>query len=212
MVAADHDACAAPAPGWARDAFAEILLARHGETEGNAQGRRQGRLDSPLTETGWAQTSRTAQLVSLRVVDGIFASPLGRCRTTAGVFATQLGLVMTVVEDLAEVDHGVMAGLTDTEMHARYPDEVASRTRHRYRYRFPGGESYADADQRAAYALRRIAGHAKRPLIVSHEMIGRMLLRHLLALTPAQALAWSHPHDVVYRVRVDQPSCEALRA
>ena len=41
-----------------------------------------------------------------------------------------------------------------------------------------------------------------RPLLVSHEMIGRMLLRNLLDLAPAEALAYGHPHGVVYRVDV----------
>ena len=41
-----------------------------------------------------------------------------------------------------------------------------------------------------------------RPLLVSHEMMGRMLLRNLLDLTPDEALAYGHPHGVVYRIDV----------
>jgi len=37
-------------------------------------------------------------------------------------------------------------------------------------------------------------------LIVSHEMIGRMLLRNLLGLGSGDALAIDHPHGVVFRV------------
>jgi broad specificity phosphatase PhoE len=62
-----------------------------------------------------------------------------------------------------------------------------------------GCESYADADVRAGHALVRIGGYpARRPLVVSHEMIGRMLRRHLLGLDPDEALAAVHPQDVIY--------------
>ena len=49
--------------------------------------------------------------------------------------------------------------------------------------------------------LAAIARHSERPLVVSHEMIGRMLLRNLLAEPPEDALARHHPHDVIYEVR-----------
>ncbi len=94
-----------------------------------------------------------------------------------------------------------MAGLTSAEIEARFPGRLARRAADRYRWGFPGGgESYADADRRGAIALRRIAaGGSRRPLLVSHEMIGRMLLRWLGA-DPATAFTWDHPHDVVYRI------------
>jgi probable phosphoglycerate mutase len=51
---------------------------------------------------------------------------------------------------------------------------------------------------------------ANRPLIVSHEMVGRMLLRHLLDLSPRDALDRHHPHDVVYEVRPHTRSIREL--
>ena len=38
-----------------------VLLARHGQTERNAEGRYQGSLDSPLTSVGRAQARATAE-------------------------------------------------------------------------------------------------------------------------------------------------------
>ncbi|MFL6122380.1 histidine phosphatase family protein [Actinophytocola sp.] len=40
----------------------------------------------------------------------------------------------------------------------------------------------------------------RQPLIVSHEMISRMLVRNLLAEEPADALRRTQPHDVIYVV------------
>ncbi|WP_063627948.1 histidine phosphatase family protein [Actinospica robiniae] len=181
--------------------FEAVYLARHGQTQWNAVRRRQGRLDSPLTELGNAQARANAALLASEPVDAVFASPLGRARTTAGILAEALGLPVSVCDDLAEIDHGALSGLLPDEVEAAYPGFAAARDCDRYGYRFPGGESYQDADARAARALAQVAASgARRPLLVSHEMIGRMLLKHLGGLSTADALALTHPSDVVYRV------------
>jgi probable phosphoglycerate mutase len=144
----------------------------------NLEGRRQGRLDSPLTALGVLQVRGNAERIRREPVDAIFASPLGRARASAETFATTL-----------------------------------AREREKYSFRFPGGESYADADARAGRALAGIAQvGARRPLLVSHEMVGRMLLKQLGGLNRAEALRLSHPSDLVYRVeagQIDRPSLPA---
>jgi broad specificity phosphatase PhoE len=182
-------------------AFEAVYLARHGQTEWNLAGRKQGRLDSPLTDRGVHQVHRNARLTSREPVDAIFASPLERARTSAEVFATALGLTVQLLDDLSEVDHGEWSGLTDGEIESGWPGEVAARARDKYSYRFPGGESYADADARAGRALASVArAGVRRPLLVSHEMIGRLLLKHLGRLDREAALRLGHPSDVVYCV------------
>jgi broad specificity phosphatase PhoE len=183
--------------------IAQAYLARHGQTTWNVQGRRQGHLDSPLTADGVLQATKNADLVAALPVDRVFSSPLGRARSTAEVLAARLGLPVEVVDDLREIHHGHIAGLTNEEIRRDFPEVARGRAADKYSYRFPGGESYADADERARRALFQIAtAGACRPLIVSHEMIGRMLLRNLLDLDQRTALSRSHPHDVVYRIDV----------
>jgi probable phosphoglycerate mutase len=178
-----------------------ILLARHGQTEWNVQGRRQGHLDSPLTDLGQAQGRRNAAALHGHQIDAVFTSPLGRARSTAEIFASALGVTVHVLDELAEVHHGRFAGLTNAQIEAAFPGELARRRLAKYEWRFPGGESYADADRRAAAALAAIRTHpVSRPLVVSHEMIGRMLLRNLLGLTPPESFARDQPNDVVYQV------------
>jgi broad specificity phosphatase PhoE len=153
-----------------------------------------------------------AALAAASRVDGVFASPLGRAVSTARRCAEPLGLSVLVVDELAEVDHGEMAGLTSAEIQRAFPGEMDRRAARKYEWRFPGGESYADADGRAVVALQRIATTvARRPLIVSHEMIGRMLLRRLLGADPATALSWRHPHDIVFEVDPVNRTVVALR-
>lgn len=178
-----------------------VYLARHGQTEWNRQGRRQGQLDSPLTELGRGQAATLGCALACLAIDSLFHSPLGRAAETARVIGAHLHQTPIELPDLAEVHHGAMAGLTDEQIERQFPGAFERRVRDKFNWRFPGGESYADVDVRAAAALKTIAETGvRRPLLVSHEMIGRMLLKQLQHLDPPTALAVSHPNDVVYAV------------
>lgn len=188
------------------------LLARHGETEWNREGRRQGQLNSPLTATGLSSTRRLASRLVGLPIDAIYSSPLERAVATASIYAETLHLTVQVVGQLQEIDHGTMAGLTRREIEARFPGELARRSRARYTWRFPGGESYFDADRRAAAALEIVKGRgADMPLLVAHEMIGRMLLRNLLGIDVDEALGLSHLPGTIYRVDLVRKSFTVLR-
>jgi probable phosphoglycerate mutase len=192
-------------------AFDTVYLARHGQTEWNVEGRRQGRLDSPLTAEGVAQVERNAAALRGTVIDALYCSPMGRARASAAVFAAALGIAAQVVDELAEVDHGELSGLIRAEVEAAWPGFEQERARDKYHCRFPGGESYADADARAGRALARIArSGARRPLLVSHEMIGRMLLKNLAGLDRAEALGLHQPSDLVYIARPTDGTFEVL--
>jgi broad specificity phosphatase PhoE len=72
--------------------FDRVLLARHGQTEWNVLGRRQGQLDSPLTAMGLAQARRHAETLAAEAYDAIFTSPLGRAATTAAIIGDTTGV------------------------------------------------------------------------------------------------------------------------
>ena len=186
--------------GWT---FDRVFVIRHGQTNWNRTGRRQGQLDSPLTATG----RRAAQTVAGRLAplkpDQLFSSPLGRAQATADAISTATDLPVRLEPGLSEIHHGELAGLTNGEIESLHPGLLEARRRHLYDWRFPEGESYRDGDQRARQALRRIeADGAHRPVLVTHEMIGRMLLGALLGLGPEVALDISLVQGVVHEVLV----------
>lgn len=183
-------------------ATSPLLLSRHGETEWNRVGRRQGRLDSPLTTSGRQDAKKVAELSWALGADAIFSSPLGRAAATAEVVAHRLSLPIVLLDDLAELDHGMFSGLTDSEIERAHPGQLARRAESKYTWRFPGGESYEDAEERAASALDAVArSECGRPLLVAHEMIGRMILRSVLDISPAEALDRSIPHGCVLELQ-----------
>jgi probable phosphoglycerate mutase len=195
---APDQACQSAGVSWP---FERIALVRHGETEWNREGRRQGQLDSPLTADGRRHGEQMASVLSATAVDAIFSSPLGRAQHTARIIAGRIGLPVQVVDDLAEVHHGRFAGLTNADVDRIHPGELQRRATQRFTWRYPDGESYSDADPRAAAALGQIAATGSTlPLIVTHEMFGRLLLRVLLDLSPADALAHDLPHGAVFEI------------
>lgn len=103
--------------------------------------------------------------------------------------------------ELAEVHHGGLAGKTWDEIDEEFPGAREERAANRYGWAFPGGESYAQARARARKALSSCGWASSGvPLLVSHEMIGRMLRAELRGLDAAGALALRHPHSVVFEI------------
>jgi broad specificity phosphatase PhoE len=181
--------------------FDKVFIVRHGETEWNVQGRRQGQLDSPLTEAGRSSAQRVSVLLSELDPDALISSPLGRAWSTALIIDAALGLGVRSEVGLSEIDHGELGGLTNDEIEASHPGLFAERRACLHGWRFPGGESYADADLRAAAALRRIETTlTRRPALVTHEMIARMLVKNLLGLSTDRALNRSFTQGTVYQL------------
>jgi broad specificity phosphatase PhoE len=103
-----------------------LLLIRHGESEGNANGVAQGHADLPLTERGRRQAEATAAALSGGSIARVVSSPLSRAHATASTIAAALGVGVEVDDDLIEHDVGAVSGLTWPEIRERFPDLAAA--------------------------------------------------------------------------------------
>lgn len=178
-----------------------LLLARHGQTVWNVEHRLQGQGDSPLTEQGIAQAHAIAARLADADVRTVCTSPLGRAAQTARIIADRLGAEVIEVPELMELDHGELTGMTWDEIDAAFPAVREERAANRYGWAFPGGESYAQARVRARRALTSCGWASEgTPLLVSHEMIGRLIRAELRGLDASNALALRHPNGVVFEI------------
>ena len=148
--------------------MATLLLARHGETDWNAERRWQGHTDRPLNERGRVQAQALAERLDGTELVAVWSSDLARARDTAAVVAERQGVEHHMTPDLREVDVGSWAGLTKPEAEERFP-EAAARWKQGYEG-WTDGETYAQMGKRVLRALLGIAeAHSDGPvLVVSH--------------------------------------------
>jgi 2,3-bisphosphoglycerate-dependent phosphoglycerate mutase len=146
----------------------EILLARHGETDWNREGRFQGHADPPLNETGRAQAAELAAELEGVELAAVYSSPLRRALETAAVVAAVHGFEPVTVDALREVDVGSWQGLTRAEIEARCPEQFARWLD--YDKGWQDGESYEEMGRRVVAALLELAAdhEGERILAVTH--------------------------------------------
>ena len=145
-----------------------ILLARHGETDWNREGRFQGHADPPLNRTGRAQAVDLSVALMAEQLAAVYSSPLRRALETAEVLATSHGLEPVPIDDLREVDVGSWSGLTRAEVEERFPAQFARWLD--YGQGWEDGETYEEMGRRAVDALLRVAAahDGGRVLAVTH--------------------------------------------
>jgi probable phosphoglycerate mutase len=136
-----------------------LLLARHGETDWNRDGRWQGWADPPLNDTGRAQARALAEQLRGTPFDAVYSSDLLRARETAEIVGAPHGVPIRVEVDLREIDIGSWSGLTRAEIEERFPDGER-----------PDGETRPQHAARVLAAVERIAREnlGRRVLIVTH--------------------------------------------
>jgi broad specificity phosphatase PhoE len=104
-----------------------LLLIRHAESEGNAQGRLQGRKEYPLSERGTAQAAALAERLASANIAAVYASPIRRALDTAEAVAKRLELPIVTDARVQEYDFGEeLSGLTWQEIRDRQPQVVSS--------------------------------------------------------------------------------------
>jgi len=104
-----------------------LLLIRHAESEGNAQGRLQGRKEYPLSQRGIGQAGALADRFATLPIAAVYASPIRRAADTAEAVAGGLGLTVRSEPRVQEYDFGAkLSGLTWQEIRELQPDVVSS--------------------------------------------------------------------------------------
>jgi probable phosphomutase (TIGR03848 family) len=160
-----------------------ILFIRHGTNDFVGK-RLAGRLpDVHLNEHGRQQAQVVAQALCRLPFKAIYSSPLDRAVETAQPLADALGLPVNLQPGLLEIDFGEWQGLSIGRLRRRkiwktVQENPASM-------RFPGGESFAEAQSRLAQSVDAIvAGHDKMDMLAcfSHSDAIRLLVAYALGL------------------------------
>lgn len=163
-----------------------VLLARHGETPWNAEGRYQGQMDIALSPVGEAQAALLGARLADVAITRAIASPLVRARRTAELaLGDARAATLGFDPDLQEIAHGEWEGLLASEIRERDPALLQAWRDAPESVQMPGGESIGDVADRAWPAFVRATenlGADDTLLVVAHDAVNRVLLCRILGL------------------------------
>jgi 2,3-bisphosphoglycerate-dependent phosphoglycerate mutase len=164
--------------------FYQITLLRHGESQGNFEGKHQGQADFPLTDRGRDQSKALLDRwkSEAKVFDLVTSSPLARARETAEIIASGLNVPLELDSLWMERDNGLMAGLTEEEVQETLPQPPFI---HPYQAIGQTGESQWELYLRAGRAVQSLFCHTPGSyLIVSHGGLLNMFFYAILGIAP----------------------------
>jgi probable phosphoglycerate mutase len=150
-----------------------IYLARHGQTAYNLEGRFQGQLPVPLDDTGRAQAADLAERAEAHGFATLWCSPLLRARETADVIAERTGLAPREDPRFMETDAGDWTDRSFAEIQSEAPEQFAAFAAGDPDFAFPGGESFAEQEERVSAALQDVEQGELPALVVCHGMVIR---------------------------------------
>jgi probable phosphomutase (TIGR03848 family) len=178
-----------------------ILLVRHGQND--FIGRRlAGRLPGVhLNEAGRRQAETVAQLLAAVPLKAVYSSPLERAVETATPLARRLDLPVITRPGLMEIDFGSWTAKTMKQMQRMKAWKLVQEKPSEMR--FPGGVSFAEAQQRIASEVQAIADCHK-----PDEMVA--CFSHSDAIKLAVAYFLGMPLDNFQRIAIDLTSITIL--
>lgn len=178
-----------------------ILLVRHAPTDETGT-RLTGRLPGvSLGEDGERAALATARALADLDLAAIYSSPIERTMETARILARPHGLSPICEPGVTEIDFGSWTGRTLESL--RQEEQWKTVQSRPSRFRFPGGESFVEAQVRSVESVRRIAGarDGRTVVVVSHSDTIKLVLSHFLG----------QPLDHFQRLRISTVSISDLR-
>lgn len=178
-----------------------ILLIRHGENEYVAKGRLAGRLPGVhLNDKGRQQADAVAQALGKAPITAVYSSPMERCMQTAQPLAAALELDVIPLEGVIEVDFGEWQDKTLKQLRRRKLWKIVQANPSRMC--FPGGETFAGAQQRIVQALESLNQQHPQELIAcfSHSDLIKLAVSYYLG----------QPLDLFQRIMITPASISTL--
>ena len=178
-----------------------LLLIRHGDNDFVGRRLVGRRPDVHLNARGKEQASLLAEALCRAPIQAIYSSPLERAVETAQPLAQALALPVQVRPGLLEVDFGRWVGKTPKQMARMKLWPVVQKTPSQAR--FPGGESFTEAQQRLIQDLEAIAFENQPDKLVA-------IFSHADAIKLAVAYFLGLPLDNFQRLAVDTASITSV--
>ena len=167
-----------------------VFLIRHGQSEGNAEGRFGGHTATPLSARGRRQARVTARTLAKERFTAIYSSDLLRAIETAEALARLTHLKVQPTAAFRERSVGVMEGMTFEEAAEAHPEQYAALLRRDFDHVMRGGESYRQLLDRASQKLDEAIANNQggRIAVFTHTGTICILTLHLMGALDAPEL------------------------
>ena len=199
---------AAPKRGWGPPDGkpTTLVLVRHGVTDATKGKLFSGGLASsnpPLNDEGREQARATGEWLAplSGTFDALVSSPVRRTRETAEILAEFFDLEVEEEHAIAEMEFGTWDGMSFTEVHEKFPDEISSwlgdleSAPH-------GGESFRAVEKRVLEGRdRMLTTYAGRTVVV---------VSHVTPIKTLVSEALGAPLEAVYRMELAPASVTVI--
>jgi len=167
------------------------------------EGRIQGRSDPELSQRGHAQSLSLLHQLKDHPLSAIYTSTLQRSIQTAQPIADQLGLPIQRQPELDEIAFGILEGKNLYHFDEALKTEWNRFKDHRFSYRIPGAENYADVANRIRPFEERLLQYheGQEVLIVGHRVVNRLLIGMLMEYPHEKVLRIEQTNDMLYLVK-----------
>jgi probable phosphoglycerate mutase len=164
-----------------------IYLVRHGQSQGNIEGRVQGWLDSPLSERGQQQAHCLARRLAAETeIHVVVTSPLLRAVDTAKIIANYLKCPLKYDPNLRDYNMGPITGLTLPEIKEKYPERYLAFAHNEPATYLPGEEGTEPFMKRVQRGMERVLaqiGDGQAALVVAHTGTLNICLKSWLEIS-----------------------------
>ncbi len=175
-----------------------IYLARHGETDYNAEGRFQGQGDVPLNARGREQAHELAAAAEGHGLRALWSSPLPRALETARIVGDHLKLEPRPDPRFMETGTGRWTDRLQDEVAREEPEAWAAYHATDPGFRFPGGESLAEQMERVVDGLVAVTHEGALPaLVVCHRGVVRVARAHTHRRGLETFMSWDVPNGAL---------------
>ncbi len=184
-----------------------LLLARHGETDWNQQGRWQGMQNLPLNRAGQEQALALSARLKTERPAAVYSSVLQRAVATAQTIAKEHKLNVCRDERFNEINLGAWEGMTRKEIAAAYPQILQIWEADPRSVKPPNGESIAGIEQRVLAALQEIARAypGETVCLIGHKITNGVIRSHYLGLSLVEALGGVLPQGTYEVIAIPHP-------
>ncbi len=169
-----------------------LLLVRHGETNWNRESRFQGIKDVPLNDKGRMQAEKAAEFLSHIKLDFALSSSLSRPKETAEIILKHHNHINLELSDqLIEICHGLWEGKLEKEIEQEWTELLQQWKVSPEKAQMPEGENLSDVWDRAISCWEDLVAQyidSERlitGLVVAHDAINKVIVCHILGLSPA---------------------------